>query len=147
MNNYEVNNKGLSIIMRYEGCKLKAYKCPAGKWTIGYGHTEGVYEGMKIGYKLAEAFLRRDVESACKIIKKSCTVQLNINQFSALASFVFNIGGANFKKSRLLKYINQCKFGDAMYEFYKWDKANGESLLGLKLRRMAEAVLFMEGVC
>jgi len=146
MNNYEVNNKGLSIITRYEGCRLQAYKCPAGKWTIGYGHTDGVYEGMKITHKLAEAFLKKDVESACKIIKNSCTVELNVNQFSALASFIFNIGGTKFKQSKLLKYINQGKLNDAMYEFYKWDKANGKSLLGLRLRRMDEALLFTEGV-
>ena len=51
-----IGNEGLNLIKHFEGCELQAYKCPAGVWTIGYGHIKGVSEGMTITQEEREQF-------------------------------------------------------------------------------------------
>ena len=133
---------GTALIKKWEGLKLDAYICPAGKPTIGYGHTKGVHLGMSISVEEAEKFLEEDMHEAEKGIKKLVKVDLTENQLGALISFVFNLGLGNFAKSTLLKLLNQGKFMEASNEFPRWNKVNGATSTGLTNRRLEEKALF-----
>lgn len=142
-NRTKINEAGLSIIMKFEGCKLKAYKCPAGVWTIGYGHTGAdVHEGLLISQAMAERLLLQDLEKFCKAVVDMVTVKISENQFSALVSLCFNIGAGALAKSTLMKKINARDFHAAAAQFDLWNKAGGKVLEGLVKRREAERVLF-----
>ena len=130
----------VQLIKRFEGLYLKAYVCPAGVLTIGYGHTRGVKPGDEINELQAELYLREDVE-ACEIQLNYLTLPINQHQFDALCSFIFNLGIGNFMQSTLLKKL---KAGDktAADEILRWDKSGGKVLPGLTARRKAEYDLF-----
>ena len=100
----KTSNKGIDLIKKYEGFRAKAYKCPADKWTIGYGHTLNVKSTDVIDKAQAEVFLRQDVEFAEKEVNRH-NLNINQNQFDALVSFVFNLGVGNFARSTLLRKI------------------------------------------
>ena len=134
-----------AITKKFEGCRLDPYVCPAGKLTIGYGHTGAdVKEGMRIDQAKADQFLMSDLASAQNTVNAMVEVPLNQNQFDALCDFVFNCGAGNFKSSTLLKLINQKKFDEAKLEFARWNKGGGKVLPGLVARRAAEAALFVK---
>ncbi|MBR1776170.1 lysozyme [bacterium] len=143
VNSLRVNDAGFDIIKDYESLRLNAYKCPAGVPTIGYGHTKGVKMGQKISKKQALNYLKSDVQSAVDIVRKLVKVPLTQNQFSALVSFVFNVGEGNFSKSTMLTYINKRQYAKAANEFAKWNKASGSVQRGLVRRRESEKNLFM----
>lgn len=130
----------VQLIKRFEGLYLKAYVCPAGVLTIGYGHTRGVKPGDEINELQAELYLMEDVE-ACEIQLNYLTLPINQHQFDALCSFIFNLGIGNFMQSTLLKKL---KAGDktAADEILRWDKSGGKVLPGLTARRKAEYDLF-----
>lgn len=135
------------IVKQFEGCKLKAYKCPAGAWTIGYGHTgPEVTEGLVWTQAEADAALQKDMTRALNDARKLIHVGLNDRQMAAIVSFVFNLGIGNFKSSTLLKMLNAHNFAGAVNEFSKWNKGGGVVLPGLVKRREAEAALFREAV-
>lgn len=138
----KTNDKGLNLIKDFEGCRLKAYLCPAGVWTIGYGHTQGVKPDMVITQLDAERFLRQDLKRFEDAISTLVKVSLTPNQFSALVSFVYNVGINAFKNSTLLRKLNQKDYKGAANELLRWDKVNGKPLLGLTKRRIAEKDLF-----
>lgn len=140
----KINKKGLDLIKKYEGLRLTAYKCPAGVWTIGYGHTKGVKEGDKITEKEAENLLLKDLKIYEQGVTEYTDVILNQNQFSALVSFCFNCGIRAYKTSTMRKYINQKEFDLAANEFGKWIKAGGKVLKGLVKRRNEEKELFIQ---
>ena len=135
-----------SLIRQFEGLRLMAYRCPAGIWTIGYGHTSGVVPGMSITKEQADEFLRQDIETVENIINVECQ-NLRQCQFDALVSFVFNVGGGNFCKSTLLKKVKTNPDDNSiMDEFLRWVYAKGVVLPGLQKRRLAEMRLyFSEG--
>ncbi len=145
MANRRIGQAGLALIKQFEGCRLIAYQCSAGVWTIGYGHTVGVYKGMKITQKKAEAYLLQDVAKFEKYINNPSyvpfTAQLNQNQFDALVSFAFNLGQGNVKKLCTGRTINQIP--SAMQQYCK---AAGKTLPGLQRRRKAEAALYNKKV-
>ena len=145
MANRRIGQAGLALIKQFEGCRLIAYQCSAGVWTIGYGHTVGVYKGMKITQKKAEAYLLQDVAKFEKYINNPSyvpfTAQLNQNQFDALVSFAFNLGQSNVKKLCTGRTINQIP--SAMQQYCK---AAGKTLPGLQRRRKAEAALYNKRV-
>ena len=98
----KTSRNGLELIKRHEGCRLTSYKCLAGIWTIGYGHTgRDVVPGMTITSLQAEELLMKDVRWAEDAINQE-NLPLNQNQFDALVSFVYNIGAVNFRSSTLL---------------------------------------------
>lgn len=139
----KINDAGLGIIMRFEGCKLKSYKCPAGIWTIGYGHTGAdVYEGLVITQAQAERLLVKDLEKFCKAVGDMVKVDITENQFSALVSLCFNIGAGALTKSTLMRRVNASDFHAAAAQFDLWNKAGGKVLEGLCKRREAERLLF-----
>lgn len=147
-----INEQGLALIKKFEGCELKAYLCPAGVPTIGYGHTFAVEMGQTISEAEAEALLREDLKDAEEAVDRLVTTQINENQFSALTSFVFNIGAGvglsgepgAFERSTLLSMLNANAQADIVAaQFLRWNKANGEELPGLTRRRHAERALFL----
>jgi len=138
-----IPQKGIDLIKKYEGCKLSAYKCPAGVWTIGIGHTAGVKQGDKITQAQADELFKNDLKRFEKGINSLVKVSLNENQFSALVSLTFNIGIGNFSKSTLLKLLNHGKYQEASKEFEKWVFSKGKKLNGLIKRRKEEKELFI----
>jgi lysozyme len=138
----EINKAGIDLVKRFEGCKLAAYKCPAGVWTIGYGHTGDVKEGMRITPHQADVILDYDLGRFAKAIH-SRFPSLNENQYAACVSLAFNIGVTRFLSSTLAKRIAAKDFDGAADEFLRWDKAGGKVLAGLVRRRIAERDLFL----
>lgn len=138
----KASEKAYSLIRQFEGLRLTAYKCPAGVWTIGYGHTSGVVQGIAITKEQAEECLRQDIATAENIVNAECR-NLRQCQFDALVSFVFNVGGRNFRKSTLLKKIKANPDDNSiMDEFLRWVYSKGVVLPGLQKRRLAEMRLY-----
>ena len=138
------NAAGLAITEKSEGCKLVAYQDSVGVWTIGYGHTHGVTEGMTCSEAQAAQWLMQDLADAQSAVRTMVTVPLNANQFSALVDFVFNEGSGHFESSTLLRLLNAGDYTGSDAQFAAWDKAGGKVLAGLLTRRNAEAALFVE---
>lgn len=138
-----INDKGLELIKKYEGCRLLAYKCPAGVWTIGYGHTAGVKSGMAITKADAERLLLQDLKRFEEGVEALVKVPLTSNQFSALVSFAFNCGLAALRSSTLLKKLNVGDLNGAAREILRWDKVNKKPVEGLTKRRKEEQKLFL----
>ncbi len=137
------SNDGISLIKRHEGCRLEAYKCPAGVWTIGYGHTRGVKQGQKITMEQAEVLLRGDLATSEAVVNK--IYKLKQHQFDALVSFVFNLGAGSFEKSTLRKLVvANPDNSEIRREFGKWVYAGGRKLSGLMARRADEANLYFK---
>ena len=134
--------EGLALIKKFEGCELKAYQCSAGVWTIGYGHTKDVVEGMEITQEQAEQMLVDELHEYESYVNEYVTVALSQNQFDALVSWVYNLGPANLKASTMLKVLNDGKYEDVPYQMKRWNKAGGKVLDGLVRRREAEALLY-----
>lgn len=141
MANRKIGQAGLALIKQYEGCRLTAYKCSAGVWTIGYGHTAGVHSGMTITQAQADAYLQQDVAKFEGYVNNPTyvpnTENLNQNQFDALVSFAFNLGAGNLRK--LCKGRTAAQISTAMPSY---NKAAGKVLAGLTRRRKAEQALF-----
>ena len=140
-----INERGLSLIKSFESLQLKSYVCPAGKWTLGYGHTgTDVKPNQTITTAEAEELLLKDIENFNIHIQHLITAQLNENQFSALVSFTFNVGIDNLKSSTLLKKVNSNPSNPTIKnEFLKWVYANKSILNGLVKRRTAESDLYI----
>lgn len=137
------NAKAVELIKRFEGLRLSAYLCPAGVWTIGYGHTGDVKRGDRITEHQANAILDVDLEAAERMVEELIEVPLTDNEFGALVSFAFNFGRKRLATSTLRAYLNQGKRLEAAAEFPKWKHAAGRVVPGLVRRRMAERELFL----
>ncbi len=140
----EISQEGVNLIKKFEGFEEKAYKCPAGVWTIGYGHTKDVMEGDFWSEAYAEHMLEVELEEYCEYINDLVEVELNQNQFDALVSWVYNLGPSNLKSSTLLKVLNEGDFDEVPRQIRRWNKAGGNVLEGLTRRREAEALLFQD---
>ena len=138
-----ISQKGIDLIKRWEGFRSNAYLCPGNVWTIGYGHTKNVYQGMCISKAQAEQLLKSDLKHFEASVSQLVTVKLNQAQFDTLVSFTFNVGVYAFKKSTLLRLINQGDFLGAAQQFGRWVNANGKKLPGLVKRRAEEKKLFL----
>ena len=135
-----ISSNGLKIIKKYEGCKLTAYKCPAGVWTIGYGHTKGVKQGMKISQAQADAYLESDCKVYVNAVNKYYNkYKFNQNQFDALVSFTYNCGVGNLKT---LLNGGKRSISEISNAIPKYTRANGKVLKGLANRRAEEKKLF-----
>lgn len=136
------SNKGIELIKNYEGLRLEAYVCPAGKPTIGYGHTKNVKLGQKTTVEEAEQFFKEDLIIVENEINRH-NLNINQNQFDALASFVYNIGIENFKTSTLLKKIKANPNDKSIEnEFKRWIYSGGKVFPGTIKRRNEEAKLY-----
>ena len=134
--------KGIALIKEFEGLRLKAYLCPGGVWTIGYGHTAGVKPGMTITEEQAEQFLKEDLIVFEKAVNNQ-NLSINQNQFDALVSLIYNIGIGNFQKSTLLRKARiNANDNSIMDEFLRWVYSKGRVLPGLQRRRLSEMKLY-----
>lgn len=140
-----VSDRGVALIAKYEGCRLEAYKCPAGLWTIGYGHTAGVTQGQKLASEeAAKALLKEDLKKyggyVNNCVKKGLiTFPLNQNQFDALTSFCYNCGNGNLQK--LVSGRDAATVADKLLAY---NKGGGKVLAGLTRRREEERALFLK---
>lgn len=139
----KTSEKGKALIKKYEGCRLKAYKCPAGVLTIGYGHTNNVRIDDVITQAEADKLLDIDIVIKEKEVNSVLRVPVTQGQYDALVSFAFNLGIGNLKKSTLLRLVNQGKYKNASNEFSRWVYAGGKVLAGLVKRRNEEKELFL----
>lgn len=147
----KTNKAGLDLIKSFEGCKLKAYKCPAGIWTVGYGLTSmakiiDVHEGTTITQEQADEYLARSLHQYEEAVDKAITVAMNENQNGAMVSLCYNIGPANFAKSSVARHLNEGHPDKSADAFLMWNKAAGKELAGLTRRREAEKKLFLTKV-
>jgi len=145
--NMQISAEGLSLIKKFEGCPEKdgiceSYKCAAGVWTIGYGSTHGITEGMKITKNEAEALLTHEMPQYEGYVNDLVEVPLEQHQFDALVCWVFNLGGGSLRTSTLLKKLNNSEYDEVPNQIKRWNKAGGKVLDGLIRRREAEALLF-----
>ena len=137
----KISQNGINLIKKYEGCHLTAYQCPSGIWTIGYGHTVGVKEGMKIAQQQAEELLSQDLQKYEQYVELNCKFTLTQNQFDALVSFTYNCGVGNLKT--LIKDRTPEQIADAILLY---NKGGGKVLQGLVKRRKEEQALFLSGM-
>jgi lysozyme len=138
----KISKNGLDLIKHFEGCELEAYKCPAGVWTIGYGHIKTAVEGMTITQHQADEMLIEEMNEYEGYINNSVRVDLTQNQFDAMVSWVYNLGSGNLNTSTLLKVLNSGDYAGVPEQMLRWNKAGGRVLEGLTRRRQAEADLF-----
>ena len=142
-----ISQKGIDFIKKYEGLELKPYKCPAGKWTIGYGHVTTPEKYSVITKEIAEQLLLEDIKIAENVIKSSVCVYLNQQQFDALVSLVYNVGNKAFLKSKGLDFLNKKDFKNTVIEFFSKEKGfvniKGKQNQGLINRRQDEWNLFL----
>lgn len=138
----KISAEGLSLIKKFEGCELEAYKCSAGVWTIGYGHTKGVEEGMTITKDQAEEMLLEELVEYERAVEEAVHNQLDQCMFDALVSWTYNLGPTNLNSSTMLKVLNAGEYDEVPSQIKRWNKAGGKVLEGLIRRREAEALLF-----
>lgn len=138
------------FVAKFEGFKVDAYQDSVGVWTIGYGNTfnpltkEPVKKGDKISRNTAKSWLDTELAVVKSQVMSVVKVLINANQLNALTSFTYNVGIGNLKKSTLLKLLNAgAPKEQVSKEFLKWNKAGGQVLKGLTIRRQAEANLFL----
>jgi lysozyme len=140
----KTNDVGRALIEHFEGLRLAAYKCPAGVWTIGYGHTKDVKRGQKITPQEADALLMADLyefeDGVCKAVGLAKTSE---NEFSAMVALAFNIGLGAFRTSSVARLHKDGRHAEAAAAFKLWNKANGKVLAGLVTRRAAESELYL----
>jgi lysozyme len=130
-----------NIIKEFEGCKLKAYKCPAGVWTVGWGATgKGINKDTVWTQPQADESLHdRALEALHDAINASpILLHETIERQAAIADFVYNCGVGNYRTSTLKKRVDSGDWKGAQHEIMRWDKVKGVSLAGLIRRRRRE---------
>ena len=143
-----ISPAGIDLIMGFESLRLEAYRCPAGVWTIGWGHTRGVQAGMRIDEARAAELLAEDIAEVERGLPSVVHVSLTQGQWDALVSLCFNLcgGAARLPKTcpRLVACLNAGDFAGAAHQLLDIDHAVGGAVLpGLKRRREAESKLFL----
>lgn len=142
----KISQAGIDLIRRFEGCKLKPYLCPAGYWTVGYGHVigNGKTKPEKQLYTQEEVneLLRTDLVRFEQGVLRYCPVHLTQFEFDSLVSFSFNLGLGVLQRSTLRRKILRKDGEGAAKEILKYNKAGGQVLKGLTRRREAEYRMF-----
>lgn len=140
----KTSKEGIALIAAFEKFESQAYVCPGGKWTIGYGHTQGVKEGDVITEEEGVRLLQEDIAEAERYVRMYVHTPLRQNQFDSLVSFVFNVGCGNFKRSALLKEVNYDAdgFNEIRPRFMAWAYVKKRKVAGLERRRKAEADMY-----
>lgn len=159
----KITKQALDVIKHFEGCSLTAYKCSAGVWTIGWGHTgKAAYKGAKITQVAADSLLLSELEDYEVAVSQLLGNALTQRRLDASVLFAYNVGLGALKSSTYLKYIKAGLIDRAAQELLKWDKANGanngkdddgdglideagekQRLAGLTRRREAERSLLL----
>jgi lysozyme len=136
----------IKLIKESEGCQLTSYKCPAGIWTLGYGQTQNIKQGMTWTQQQADEDV---VITALAVLNQAVKYSpilatVNIEKLAAIADFIYNLGVGNYAKSTLKKQVDAGNWMAASSEIKKWNKAAGKELKGLTIRRVKEAHLLLE---
>ena len=144
----KMTEEGLALIRRFEGFRERAYLCPAGVWTIGYGHTSragppAVGPQSRMSRAEATKVLAADVEVFAQGVREGLRRNITDAQFSALVSFAYNVGTGAFRSSSVLRAVNAGDFDAVPRRLGLWVKGGGRVLPGLVKRRAAEAELFL----
>jgi lysozyme len=140
----KTSDAGLDLIKKFEGVRFEAYDDGIGIATIGVGHTNGVQFGDRATTEEVDQWLREDLEDAENAVNLSLVgTDLTQNQFDALVSLAFNIGGGAFNKSTLVRKLKAGLMEDAADQFLVWNKAGGHVMKGLQNRRIAEREMFL----
>ena len=146
-----IGKEGIALIKEFEGCKLNAYKCPAGVWTIGIGSTRyangsKVKEGDKLRDEAqADELLKATLATFTHTVNTAIHPPMTQNEFDALVCLCYNIGTTGFATSTLVKLFNAGVTKEEISrQFLRWHRAGGLSIAGLTRRRAAEAKLFLK---
>lgn len=134
----------MTWVQAFEGLSLEAYRCPAGVWTIGYGHTGGVQAGETITLKRADELLVADLKDIQRRLAPAVKVPVTEGQAIVLLSLAFNVGVSAVAGSKLLRRLNEGLVEAAADELLDWTRAGGRELSGLVNRRRAERRLFLK---
>ena len=141
----QINDAGLQLLEKAEGYSSVPYQDQAGIWTVGIGHTgSDVHPNSFITHDQALILLQHDLEKAGDAVQRLTVCPLTDNQFSALVSFVFNVGEQAFATSTLRRKLNNLKYAQAADEFLRWNHIKGVENRGLTARRAAERALFLK---
>lgn len=142
--NQQIDQAGIDLIKSFEKCSLTAYQDQKGVWTIGWGHTGSDFDQSSVWtQEHADQVFLQDIAWATKAANDLITDdEWNANQFSAVVSFIFNVGRTNFANSTLDRDLNQGNLADAILQFPRWDRTGGQVSDGLERRRAAELALF-----
>lgn len=140
-----INNAGIALIKKFEGLALRTYLCPAGKLTLGFGHTgPDVHPGQEINEREAEQLLKGDLLRFEHGVEEFLDgVPASFNEFSAMVCLAYNIGLGNFRKSSVLRYHKAGKKTLAANAFLLWVFVKKKKTLGLVRRRTAEKALYV----
>jgi lysozyme len=142
----QTSKKGRGFIKGFEALRLVAYPDPGtgGKpWTNGWGHTKGVKPGDRITEAQAEQFLSDDLAVFELTVNSAIKRTMTQNQFDAMVSLAFNIGGPEFAQSTLVKKFNAGDVLGAADQFPRWKFSGGKVMPGLVKRRAAEREMFL----
>jgi GH24 family phage-related lysozyme (muramidase) len=156
-----ISDAGIQLIKSFEGCHNSPYRCPAGLWTIGYGHVlypdqARLKTDERASYALKpehnrlwdadeiDSLLEKDLLRHSVGVRRLCPAAVD-RQLDALVSFSYNCGLGSLQSSTLRMKFNRGDYSGAADEFLKWNKAGGKVLRGLERRREAERALFLSG--
>lgn len=140
---YRTNDACIDIIKEFGGLSLEAYSDQNGNWYIGYGHSQGVTEGMTITEAEAEQFLREDLEVFEESVSRMVEVNVSENEFSAMVCLTYNIGPGGFSESTVRRKVNEQEWEEAADAILMWNKVNGQVNEALVNRREKERALFL----
>lgn len=139
----EFSNEYYARLIVMEGFRAKAYRCPSGVWTIGYGTTTGVKEGMVVNQNQAFKLLQDDSSKLERLINK-LGVDFTQNQFDAIGLFCYNCGFPAFRSSTLFRVIKNNRYDKRIKDLWmQWKYSKGKVLLGLERRREVEVNLYL----
>lgn len=134
--------EGLRLIAAFEGFSARPYRCPAGYWTIGYGHLCGSGDHPPASETQARHWLKADAAVAERAVRRMITAPLTQGRYDALVSFTFNLGSGALERSSLRASVNRGDHEEAVRQFMRWVWAGGRKMPGLLRRRAAEAVMY-----
>lgn len=138
------SEKGIALIKLYEGFRAQPYQCQAKVWTIGYGHTKDVTSSTpSITKQEADELFTLDIRKYETSVVRLVGVVLEQHEFDALASFIYNCGGAKFQRSLMRQKLNRGDRAGAANQFLRWTRAGGVVSRGLLKRRKAEREMFL----
>lgn len=142
-------------IAKHESCRLKAYRDIVGVPTIGWGETRGVSMGMVWTQQEADTRLCESLTEFTDGVRRACSNPPSANELGAMVSLAYNIGLGwegrvkprnakdGFRQSTVLRKHNQGDHQSAARAFGLWNKAGGQVVRGLTLRRAKEAALYL----
>jgi GH24 family phage-related lysozyme (muramidase) len=144
-----VGPRATALMHHFEGCRLKAYLCPAKVWTIGWGNTRyedgrPVRQGDQITQSRANELFQHKLRTEFEpgVIRAIGDVPTTPAQFGAMVALAYNIGVGAFSRSRVASNHRAGRYEAASVSFMSWVRGGGKVLPGLVRRRQAERALY-----